>query len=193
MALGLSPASAASPSWVRPACSRSARSRVPNEGSCSASPCTPTPLDPPLRRGHGNSAGPCADREVHDKRMSGVGGSRGLRFPHWKHRRATSQRESRTQRKDTAGTSLDGVQIGTLDASDMAEAVDVIKRGMLDNPTHVAALGKDPDVRRRRVHRIFSKVLPITGNPLIAARGTDGTILGLLGMAAPGTCQLAVP
>ncbi len=88
-----------------------------------------------------------------------------------------------------AGRTLAGLQIGALEASRRAEAVDVISRGMLDNPTHVAALGRDPKLRQQRVHRIFSRVLPVLGNPFLAATDSGGAILGVLGMAAPGRCK----
>ncbi len=88
-----------------------------------------------------------------------------------------------------ANRDLDGLEIGASDPSEMEAVVAVISRGMHDNPTHVAALGKDPGRREKRIHRIFSRVLPVMGHSLILARHPDGTILGVLGMAAPGRCQ----
>ena len=88
-----------------------------------------------------------------------------------------------------ASRNLDGLEIGASDAFEMNAVVGVIARGMRDNPTHVAALGEDPGRREKRVRRIFSRVLPVMGHSLILARHPDGTILGVLGMAAPGRCQ----
>jgi len=83
----------------------------------------------------------------------------------------------------------DRLEIGPLEGSGMEETVGVISRGMLDNPTHIAALGEDPTRRQERIRRIFSAVLPTMGHPFLVARDLDGTILGVLGMAAPGRCQ----
>jgi ribosomal protein S18 acetylase RimI-like enzyme len=91
-----------------------------------------------------------------------------------------------------ANRNLDGLEIGTSDPSEIEAVVGVISRGMRDNPTHVAALGEDPGRREKRVRRIFSRVLPVMGHSLILARHPDGTILGVLGMAAPGRCQANV-
>jgi ribosomal protein S18 acetylase RimI-like enzyme len=88
-----------------------------------------------------------------------------------------------------ASRNLDGMEIGTSDPSEMETVVRVISRGMRDNPTHVAALGEDPGRREKRVRRIFSRVLPVMGHSLLLARHPDGTVLGVLGMAAPGRCQ----
>jgi hypothetical protein len=49
-----------------------------------------------------------------------------------------------------ASRNLDGLEIGALDASDVGEALDVISRGMRDNPLHVAADGALDSRRRRR-------------------------------------------
>ncbi len=81
------------------------------------------------------------------------------------------------------------LEISAMEHRDIGEVVDVIARGMRDNPTHVAALGDDPERRERRVHRIFSHVVPVLDNPFLVARDGDGTILGVLGMAPPGRCQ----
>ena len=88
-----------------------------------------------------------------------------------------------------ASRNLGGLEIGAADPSEMGAVVGVISRGMRDNPTHIAALGEDPGRREERVRRIFSKVLPVMGHSLTLARHPDGTILGVLGTAAPGRCQ----
>jgi ribosomal protein S18 acetylase RimI-like enzyme len=90
--------------------------------------------------------------------------------------------------KEADGT-LERLEIGAAEPTEIEAVVGVISRGMRDNPTHVAALGEDPERREKRVRRIFSRVLPVMGHSLILARHPDGTILGVLGMAAPGRCQ----
>jgi hypothetical protein len=54
--------------------------------------------------------------------------------------------------------SLKGLEIGTLDASEIGEALGVISRGMRDNPIHVAAFGEDSERRVQRLHRLFEGV-----------------------------------
>ena len=88
-----------------------------------------------------------------------------------------------------ADGALERLEIGAAEPTEIEAVVGVISRGMRDNPTHVAALGEDPDRREKKVRRIFSSVLPVMGHSLILARHPDGTILGVLGMAAPGRCQ----
>ena len=88
-----------------------------------------------------------------------------------------------------ANGALERLEIGAAEPTEIEAVVGVISRGMRDNPTHVAALGEDPERREKRVRRIFSRVLPVMGHSLILARHPDGTILGVLGMAAPGRCQ----
>ena len=90
---------------------------------------------------------------------------------------------------DIQSEALTTVDVGALSAAQLPEAVQVIARGMRDNPVHIAALGDDPALREKRVHRIFSRVLPVMGHTLLAARHRDGSIVGVLGMAAPGRCQ----
>jgi ribosomal protein S18 acetylase RimI-like enzyme len=93
--------------------------------------------------------------------------------------------------KEAREGNLQGLEVGALDPTEVGAVLGVIARGMRDNPTHVAALGEDPGRREKRVRRIFSRVLPVMGHldHLLVARHPDGTILGVLGMAAPGRCQ----
>jgi ribosomal protein S18 acetylase RimI-like enzyme len=90
--------------------------------------------------------------------------------------------------RETLGN-IGGPEVGAADPAEMRAVVGVISRGMRDNPTHVAALGGDPVLREKRVRRIFAQVLPAMGHSLIVARRPDGTVAGVLGMAAPGRCQ----
>lgn len=94
--------------------------------------------------------------------------------------------------QDGVSRSVAGLEIGALEQTDVGEVVSVISRGMRDNPTHVAALGDEPERRENRVHRIFRNVLPVMGHSFLVARGADGEILGALGMAAPGRCRASV-
>lgn len=86
---------------------------------------------------------------------------------------------------------LEGIGIGLLDAADLAGMVDVLARGMRDNPLHIAALGPEPDRRERALARVFSDAATVLGwSPhMLVARTPDGTIVGACGMVPPGECR----
>ena len=86
-----------------------------------------------------------------------------------------------------------GLGVGALDASETAEVLDVLSRGMRDNPVHIAVFGADPEIRRRKLRRLFGPAMTGMGweRHMLVARGTDGQILGVCGMLPPGECQLA--
>jgi ribosomal protein S18 acetylase RimI-like enzyme len=60
---------------------------------------------------------------------------------------------------------------------------------MRDNPIHIAALGADPEKRVRGLRGIFTGLFKVMREqtPLCARR--DGKIVGVTGIAPPGTCQ----
>ena len=88
---------------------------------------------------------------------------------------------------------LEGLEIGTLGAGEMQEAVGVMVRGMRDNPNIVAAFGQDPETRHGRLLRLFGAMaaaeVPGRDRDMLTARGPDGSILGVCGMMPPGRCQ----
>jgi hypothetical protein len=84
---------------------------------------------------------------------------------------------------------LDGLEIGTFDDSEIEEVLDVLSRGMRDNPLHVAAFGEDPERRRRRFRKVMSAVLCVRDfSHTLVARCEDGVIVGVCGMMPPGNC-----
>ena len=89
--------------------------------------------------------------------------------------------------------SLGAVEIGIVGAAEMEEAVGVIVRGMRDNPNVVAAFGQDQERRHVRLLRLFGAMaaaeVPGRDRDMLAARGPDGSILGVCGMMPPGRCQ----
>jgi ribosomal protein S18 acetylase RimI-like enzyme len=89
-----------------------------------------------------------------------------------------------------ATKNLGGLEIGALDPSEIEEALGVISRGMRNNPIHVAAFGDAPERRRKSLHRLFGAAFAVMGlqKHMLAARGEDGTILGVMGMMPPGDC-----
>ena len=85
---------------------------------------------------------------------------------------------------------LDGLEIGVLDGSEVGEVLGVLSRGMRDSPLHVALFGEDQKPRERRLRALIAAAFAV-GDPsqVLAARGEDGAIVGVCGMAAPGGCQ----
>jgi GNAT superfamily N-acetyltransferase len=84
---------------------------------------------------------------------------------------------------------LGSIEVRDLRREEIPEAVDVLARGMRDNPLHVAAYGEDPS-RRLRCHERLMRGLfdgfPAQ-QPICASR--DGTLLGVTGVAPVATCQ----
>ena len=50
---------------------------------------------------------------------------------------------------------LDAVKIGSVDAPEVEQALDVAAHAMCDNPLTVAAFGTDPEQRRQRLRRFM--------------------------------------
>ena len=89
-----------------------------------------------------------------------------------------------------ASRSLEGLEIRALDESEVGDALDVIARGMRDNPLHLAAYGEDPERRLRKIHKFVSAAFAVknfSSYTLVARRG-DGAIVGVCGMLPPGDC-----
>src|SRR3954447_2154947 len=95
----------------------------------------------------------------------------------------------RTQPGAERGSRLADIEIRDLRASEVPAAVGVLARGMRDNPLHVSAYGADP-ARRVRCHARVVKGLFAAFHeqkPICAIE--SGTIVGVTGVAPPGTCQ----
>ncbi len=60
-----------------------------------------------------------------------------------------------------ASRNLEGLEIGLLDASEIEEALDVIARGMRDNPLPLAAYGEDPERRLRKFRKMMSAAFSV--------------------------------
>jgi ribosomal protein S18 acetylase RimI-like enzyme len=84
---------------------------------------------------------------------------------------------------------LDWMEIGAFDASEIEEALDVLARGMRDNPLHIAAFGEDSERRRRRFRGLMAAAFSIRDfSHTLVARREDGVIVGVCGMMPPGNC-----
>lgn len=78
-----------------------------------------------------------------------------------------------------------------LQAEELAAAVDVISRGMRDNPLHVQAFGTNVEDRIASLVRVFGIVLPLTTKKgVLLGAFKNNTLLGVAGMVSPGKCQL---
>ena len=84
---------------------------------------------------------------------------------------------------------LGSVEVRDLRSEEIPEAVDVIARGMRDNPLHVAAYGDDPERRLRCHARLMRGLFRVvsTQQPICAVR--DGALVGVTGVSPVGTCQ----
>jgi ribosomal protein S18 acetylase RimI-like enzyme len=82
------------------------------------------------------------------------------------------------------------IEVRPLRPAEIPAAIGVLARGMRDNPLHVAAYGEDPEWRLRTHARVAKAVFDVfeAQEPLGAVR-PDGTLVGVSGLAPPGTCQ----
>lgn len=90
--------------------------------------------------------------------------------------------------KDEA-KSLDGVEIGALDIPpEVEEVLDVLARGMRDNPLTIAAFGNDPEQRRQRFRWfVGGRARALGWGPnMLVARGAEGAIVGVCNTIPPG-------
>ena len=61
---------------------------------------------------------------------------------------------------------------------------------MRDNPLHLAAFGEDPERRRRQLGRFFRGFFRVMSSQMpIGAHDGGGALVGVTGIAPPGTCQ----
>ncbi len=86
------------------------------------------------------------------------------------------------------------LEIGALDASGVGKAVDVTARGMRDNPLHVAAFGDDPELRLRKLRRMFGAAAGVLElhRHMLVARDPGGAIMGVCGTMPPGGCRPSI-
>lgn len=79
---------------------------------------------------------------------------------------------------------LDRLEIGVLAGSDMEEAIGVLSRGMRDDPSHVAAFGRESGSENSAL--LAATLASGDLSQALVARGEDGAIVGVCGMSAPG-------
>jgi GNAT superfamily N-acetyltransferase len=84
---------------------------------------------------------------------------------------------------------VDSIEVRDLRVDEVGAAVGVLARGMRDNPLHVAAYGEDP-ARRLRCHaRLMAGLFRHFDAQQPIAALEDGALVGVTGVAPPGTCQ----
>ena len=88
--------------------------------------------------------------------------------------------------------------VGHLDISvmtprELPAVLDVVARGMRDNPMHVAAYGADGAVRIHNQRQLMAAAFAVKDlSHTLVARRTDGTIVGVCGMLPPGGCTITL-
>ena len=81
-------------------------------------------------------------------------------------------------------------ELRNLQPSELVFGAGVAARGLRDNPMAAAVLGDDPRHRERNLQRTFGAYLrKVKHAPLAAWRGDY--VIGIVGMAPPGTCQIS--
>jgi ribosomal protein S18 acetylase RimI-like enzyme len=81
------------------------------------------------------------------------------------------------------------IEVRDLRADEVDVAVGVLARGMRDNPLHVAAYGEAPERRLRCHARLMAGLFRHFQAQQPIAAVEDGDLVGVTGVAPPGTCQ----
>lgn len=82
-----------------------------------------------------------------------------------------------------------GVEMRELRRGDLPAAVEVIARGMRDNPVHLAAYGTDPDRRLRYHARLVRALLEAMPTTHVVGATQHGTLVAVAAAAPAGACQ----
>jgi len=84
------------------------------------------------------------------------------------------------------------VEVRDLHADEVPAAIRLLARGFRDEPLQIASLGPDPERRHQRLLVLFAAMFDVMHGqtPLVALDG--GTMVGVTGVAPPGTCQPSV-
>lgn len=82
------------------------------------------------------------------------------------------------------------VEIGPLLPAERSTAVGILAEGLRGSPLHVAAFGHESPAPLPLVKRFYDWGIPWTEWQTLVARGGDGTIVGVMSVAAPGACGL---
>jgi GNAT superfamily N-acetyltransferase len=78
--------------------------------------------------------------------------------------------------------------IRELHAAELPPAVQLLARGMRDDPMHCTVFGSDVARRLDRLGRFFGALLPLMGHPPLSAWDA-GRLVGVFAQFPPGTCR----
>jgi GNAT superfamily N-acetyltransferase len=106
-------------------------------------------------------------------------------------KKPTRETTIKTNRDKEDETDLGAIEIGPLEGFDLRNAIDVLARGMRDNPNHVGAFGEDPALRVAMLGSFFETAHAIAKWQALVARDGRGTIVGVMAVARPGECRLS--
>ncbi|SCZ86707.1 GNAT family N-acetyltransferase [Nitrosomonas mobilis] len=77
-----------------------------------------------------------------------------------------------------------------LGVNDMPTAATICAAAMNENPLHVKVFGANPDLRQRRLRRMFPALLTyVKRKGELYGAFIDGKLIGVLGMLPPNACQ----
>jgi ribosomal protein S18 acetylase RimI-like enzyme len=84
------------------------------------------------------------------------------------------------------------VEVRDLHPDELPAAIRLLARGFRDEPLQIASLGPDPERRHQRLVTLFRAMFGVMEGqvPLVAL--DKGTMVGVSGVAPPGTCQPTV-
>lgn len=80
--------------------------------------------------------------------------------------------------------------IQPLNRSDLSTAADICARAMNDNPLHIRVFGAAPELRERRLRRLFTGLLAfVLRKGRLYGAFSEGILVGVLGMLPPTGCK----
>ena len=96
-----------------------------------------------------------------------------------------------TTRNEKDKEHLAEVVIGPLIPIDVKDALEVLARGLLDNPNPIAAFGGGPSLRLVRLTSFFESLHLSAQWEALVARDGKAEIVGVMTMMGPGRCGLS--
>src|SRR5690625_1250259 len=84
------------------------------------------------------------------------------------------------------------VEVRKVPPGEQGLAVALLAAAMRDNPLHVRVFGADRNARERRLRRLLALMLGhVRQNGTVFGAYSDGGLIGVLGLIAPGRCRPA--
>ena len=80
--------------------------------------------------------------------------------------------------------------IHPLEKHHLRTAANICAAAMNDNPIHIKVFGAEPELRERRLKRLFPALLDfVYRKGSLYGTFTEGNLIGVLGMLPPKTCK----